>query len=172
MLEGFDNDWNYSGNKNEAVYTNLDPGEYIFKVKATNSDGVWSEKESSVKLIVKPPFWKTWWFYLLIISVLTGAVLLIHNLRVRAKVKRMLELEKIRENERELMREQASRDYHDELGHKLTRISLYSRRINKKLRPTANGLTEDLNSIVDTTNSLQSGAKDLIWAMNPKEDTL
>ncbi|MEO8447370.1 MAG: histidine kinase, partial [bacterium] len=71
-----------------------------------------------------------------------------------------------------LMREQASRDYHDELGHKLTRIALYSRRINKKLRPSANGLTEDLNSIVDTTNSLQSGAKDLIWAMNPHEDSL
>ncbi|HMQ69782.1 MAG TPA: two-component regulator propeller domain-containing protein [Ignavibacteria bacterium] len=172
MLEGFDNDWNYSGNKNEAVYTNLDPGEYIFKVKATNSDGVWSEKESSLILNVMPPFWKTWWFYLLIITILIGAALFIHNLRVRAKVKRMLELERIRENERELMREQASRDYHDELGHKLTRISLYSRRINKKLRPTANGLTEDLNSIVDTTNSLQSGAKDLIWAMNPKEDTL
>ena len=172
MLDGFDTDWNYSGNENKAVYTNLDPGEYLFKVRSTNSDGVWSEKVSSLKLTVNPPFWKTWWFYVLIISILIGTVLFIHNLRVRAKVKRSLELEKIRENERELMREQASRDYHDELGHKLTRISLYSRRINKKLRPTANGLTEDLNSIVDTTNSLQSGAKDLIWAMNPKEDTL
>ena len=172
MLEGFDKDWNYSGDRNEAVYTNLDPGEYLFKVKATNSDGVWSKKESSVKLTVWPPFWKTWWFYFLTASLIIGLAFLIHNFRVREKVKRMLELEKIKETERELMREQASRDYHDELGHKLTRISLYSRRINKKLRPTANGLTEDLNSIVETTNSLQSGAKDLIWAMNPKEDTL
>ncbi len=96
----------------------------------------------------------------------------IYNYRLKQKVKKLLEIEKIKEQERELMREQASRDYHDELGHKLTRISLYSRRINKKLRPTANGLTQDLNSIVDTSNSLQSGAKDLIWAMNPKEDSL
>lgn len=49
---------------------------------------------------------------------------------------------------------------------------MYTRRINKKLSPGANGLTNDLNNIVETSNSLQSGAKDLIWAMNPKEDTL
>ncbi len=171
-LEGFDNDWNYSGNNNEAVYTNLSPGDYTFKVKGTNSDGVWNSNEAALKITVIPPFWKTWWFYGILVCSLIGGIVFIQNYRVRQKVKNLIELEKIKENERELMREQASRDYHDELGHKLTRISLYSRRINKKLRPTANGLTEDLNSIVETSNSLQSGAKDLIWAMNPKEDTL
>ncbi|MBK8551283.1 MAG: hypothetical protein IPL53_09580 [Ignavibacteria bacterium] len=171
-LEGFDEDWNYSENKNEAIYTNLNPGKYVFKVKGTNSDGVWSSKEASLNITITPPFWKTWWFYGILICTAAGGIVLIQNYRVRQKVKNLIELEKIKENEREMMREQASRDYHDELGHKLTRISLYSRRINKKLRPTANGLTEDLNSIVETSNSLQSGAKDLIWAMNPKEDTL
>ncbi len=171
-LEGFDRDWKYSGIEREAVYTNLDPGDYVFKVKGTNSDGVWNENETSVKISVTPPFWKTWWFFGIMLCSVIAAILMIQNYRVRSKVKYLIELEKIKEKEREFMREQASRDYHDELGHKLTRISLYSRRINKKLRPTANGLTEDLNSIVETSNSLQSGAKDLIWAMNPKEDTL
>ena len=171
-LEGLDKEWKLSGNIGEAVYTNLDPGEYIFKVKGTNSDGVWNEKEASVRLIVTPPYWKTRWFYGILICLIFTAVILIQNYRIRSKVKYLIELEKIKEKERELMREQASRDYHDELGHKLTRISLYSRRINKKLRPTANGLTDDLNSIVETSNSLQSGAKDLIWAMNPQEDSL
>lgn len=169
-LEGFDNDWKSSGW--EAVYTNLDPGEYIFKVKGTNSDGVWNEKEASLRIIVIPPFWKTWWFYGILLSLLIAAIIILQNYKIRSKVKYVLEMEKIREKEREMMREQASRDYHDELGHKLTRISLYSRRINKKLRPTANGLTDDLNSIVETSNSLQSGARDLIWAMNPQEDSL
>lgn len=171
-LEGFDKDWINSGSGREAVYTNLDPGDYVFKVKGTNSDGVWNENETSVMISVTPPFWKTWWFFGVLLCSVIAAVMIIQNYRVRSKVKYLTELEKIKEKERELMREQASRDYHDELGHKLTRISLYSRRINKKLRPTANGLTEDLNSIVETSNSLQSGAKDLIWAMNPKEDSL
>lgn len=170
-LEGFDKDWIYTGNSAEAVYTNLDPGKYIFKVKATNSDGIWSEKISSIIVNVNPPYWKTWWFYSLMILVTGGTVFLIYNYRLRQKVKKIIEIEKIKERERELMREQASRDYHDELGHKLTRISMYSRRINKKLRPSANGLTNDLNSIVETSNSLQSSAKDLIWALNPQEDT-
>lgn len=171
-LEGFDRDWTIPGNAKEAVYTNLDPGNYVFKVKTVNSDGVWTEKESSVNIYVSPPFWKTWWFYTLIVAVLAGTIIFIYSYRVKSKIKKLIELEKIKERERELMREQASRDYHDELGHKLTRISLYSRRINKKLRPSANGLTNDLNSIVETSNSLQSGAKDLIWAMNPQEDSL
>jgi signal transduction histidine kinase len=81
-------------------------------------------------------------------------------------------LKKAKSTERELVREQASRDYHDELGHKLTRISLYSRRIKKKMENDPNQLVDDLNNIIETSNSLQSGAKDLIWALNPGEDTL
>lgn len=171
-LEGFDRDWSIPCNIKEAVYTNLDPGKYVFKVKTQNSDGIWSENETSVNIYVSPPFWKTWWFYTLIAALITGLIIFIYNYRIKSKIKKLIELEKIKERERELMREQASRDYHDELGHKLTRISLYSRRINKKLRPSANGLTNDLNSIVETSNSLQSGAKDLIWSMNPQEDSL
>ncbi|MBK9096987.1 MAG: response regulator [bacterium] len=65
MLEGFDNDWIYAGNRRYVTYTNLDPGNYIFKVKASNSDGIWNEKGIAVKLYVAPPWWQTWWAYLL-----------------------------------------------------------------------------------------------------------
>ncbi|MBK8550407.1 MAG: hypothetical protein IPL53_04820 [Ignavibacteria bacterium] len=51
-LEGFDEDWNHSENKNEAIYTNLNPGKYVFKVKGTNSDGVWSSKEASLNITI------------------------------------------------------------------------------------------------------------------------
>lgn len=63
MLEGFDKDWINSGKRREVTYTNLDPGNYIFKVKGTNSDGFWNEKGLAVSLVIKPPFWKTWWAY-------------------------------------------------------------------------------------------------------------
>lgn len=62
-MEGFDKDWNYIGNKREATYTNLDAGTYTFKVKASNNDGFWNEKGTSVKITILPPSWKTWWAY-------------------------------------------------------------------------------------------------------------
>ncbi len=61
-LEGFDNDWIYAGNKQLATYTNLDPGSYTFRVKASNNDGVWNEQGASLIINVKPPVYFHWWF--------------------------------------------------------------------------------------------------------------
>jgi signal transduction histidine kinase/ligand-binding sensor domain-containing protein/DNA-binding response OmpR family regulator len=58
-LEGFETQWNYVGSKHEATYTNLDPGTYTFKVKAANIEGVWNDHAQVVKVVVRPPFWKT-----------------------------------------------------------------------------------------------------------------
>lgn len=65
MMEGFDKEWVQCGTKHEANYTNLDPGEYVFRVKASNNDGIWNEKGTSIKVIILPPWWKTWWFRLI-----------------------------------------------------------------------------------------------------------
>ncbi len=64
MLEGFDPDWVESDRGRQATYTNLDAGEYVFRVKGSNNDGVWNEEGTSVRLIVHPPLWATWWAYL------------------------------------------------------------------------------------------------------------
>ncbi len=64
-MEGVDKDWIYSGTSRFASYPNLDPGEYIFRVKGSNNDGVWNEEGTSIAIIISPPFWKTWWAYLL-----------------------------------------------------------------------------------------------------------
>lgn len=66
MMEGFDKEWVKCGTKREANYTNLDPGEYTFRVKASNNDGVWNEQGNSIQLIILPPWWKTWWFRLIL----------------------------------------------------------------------------------------------------------
>ena len=71
MMEGFDRDWNYVNSQNRATYTNLPAGTYIFRVKATNNDGIWSDKEATLKIIVQPPFWWSWYakiFYLLLLG--------------------------------------------------------------------------------------------------------
>jgi signal transduction histidine kinase/ligand-binding sensor domain-containing protein/DNA-binding response OmpR family regulator len=61
MMEGFDNDWVNSGSRRFVTYTNLNPGEYTFKVKSTNSDGVWNENFSQMKVVITPPWWQTPW---------------------------------------------------------------------------------------------------------------
>jgi signal transduction histidine kinase len=70
-LEGFDNEWINCGTRREASYTNLDQGEYTFRVKASNNDGIWNEKGASLNIIILPPWWKTIWFRIVeVISVL------------------------------------------------------------------------------------------------------
>ncbi len=64
-LEGFDDDWKYVENDKTAAYTNLNSGNYEFKVKGSNSDGIWNENPATVKLKILPPLWRTWWAYLL-----------------------------------------------------------------------------------------------------------
>jgi len=75
MLEGFDKSWNYCGHRRYANYTNLPPGKYTFRVKASNNDGLWNEAGTFINLIITPPFWQTWWFRLLAVAfILTAAM--------------------------------------------------------------------------------------------------
>jgi hypothetical protein len=71
-LEGFDEDWVYSDTRHDATYTNLDPGAYLFRVKGSNNDGIWNEEGASIRLIITPPFWATWWFRISTLSALAG----------------------------------------------------------------------------------------------------
>ncbi len=94
-LEGFDTDWNFIGNQKTATYTNLNPGEYQFHVKASNGYGDWSELPKKVTINIKTPYWKTWWAYLgyfLVIAAITLTIRKYYLLRI--KDKRQLELER------------------------------------------------------------------------------
>ena len=71
-MEGFDNEWNYVGNRFFATYTKLPPGEYIFHVKGSNHNGVWNEAGISIAILIEPPFWETWIFRLSTAVVLIG----------------------------------------------------------------------------------------------------
>ncbi|HVO73133.1 MAG TPA: ATP-binding protein, partial [Ignavibacteriaceae bacterium] len=93
MMEGFDDDWIFSGSRRFVTYTNLDPGKYIFKVKATNSDGIWSKNEASLKVIIIPPWWKTAWAYSLYIFLIIAGVLGIRKFQInRAELRNELKM--------------------------------------------------------------------------------
>jgi len=96
MMEGFDKEWVHSGTRRFVNYTNLDPGEYFFKVMGSNNDGVWNENGASVKIIIRPPWWETTWAYLFF--VLAGLALIYAGFRFRLNRERLkhdLKIEKI-----------------------------------------------------------------------------
>jgi signal transduction histidine kinase/ligand-binding sensor domain-containing protein/ActR/RegA family two-component response regulator len=101
MLEGFDRTWNYVGAKRTATYTNLDPGEYIFQVKGMDYEGKWSPHMATIRLIITPPFWLTWWFRLGAALVLIGIVVMLYLLRIKDIKARQRRLESLVEQRTE-----------------------------------------------------------------------
>ncbi|WP_253192820.1 two-component regulator propeller domain-containing protein [Janthinobacterium sp. LM6] len=94
-LEGFDQDWVMTdAGRRFATYTNLDAGNYVFRVKAANKDGVWNESGATLAITILPPFWKTWWFRTLMAALLLGAIYGAYRQRVRALRHQQNELEK------------------------------------------------------------------------------
>ncbi|PCI94368.1 MAG: hypothetical protein COB15_14335 [Flavobacteriales bacterium] len=107
MLENFNEEWVNIGKNRRANYTNLDPGEYVFKVKVANSDGVWSEEIAQIRVIVEPPFWRTLWFviifYILIPVLLIYGVVMYRINQVKEQ-KELLEVQ-VRERTREVIQQ-------------------------------------------------------------------
>ncbi|GGA82025.1 hybrid sensor histidine kinase/response regulator transcription factor [Puia dinghuensis] len=93
-LEGVDKEWN-TGAMNTARYTNLDPGEYVFRVKAINNDGVWSTEERLITIFVKPPFWRTVYAYIFYVLA-AGGLLLYSRYRGLSRVRKKFQLERER----------------------------------------------------------------------------
>jgi signal transduction histidine kinase/ligand-binding sensor domain-containing protein/DNA-binding NarL/FixJ family response regulator len=100
-LDGYDKDWNYAGNRQEAFYTNLKPGYYTFRVKASNNDGKWNETGASISLRILTPVWQTWYAYLIYVLVFLAILYTIyHYLQMKRNLERDL-IEKQKEQQRE-----------------------------------------------------------------------
>lgn len=82
-MEPRDEDWLLLGSKRDINFSQLTPGNYVLHVKASNNDGVWNEEGTSIRLIVHPPFYATWWFRVLMVLLLGGIILGIYKMRVR-----------------------------------------------------------------------------------------
>jgi len=93
MMENLENSWNYPQGHREAQYLYLPPGEYRFRVRAANNDGLWNNEGASIEIIIKPPFTQTIWFYLLVVVGLILLVTWILGIRTRRlkEVRNMLE---------------------------------------------------------------------------------
>ncbi|WP_187774963.1 hybrid sensor histidine kinase/response regulator transcription factor [Pedobacter sp. BS3] len=101
MMEGFDKNWNYVGNQRKATYTNLPPGSYTFKVKATGDKDNWNVPETSIRLTVKPPFYRTDLAYIIYLLLIIGSVIGLRRYIInQARKKNQIKLERLK-NKRE-----------------------------------------------------------------------
>jgi ligand-binding sensor domain-containing protein len=82
-LDGFNDDWIYLEKEHFATFTNLDPGTYVFHVKASNNDGVWNEEGAQLIINILPRWYKTWWARVALVMIIVGAVILLYNIRMR-----------------------------------------------------------------------------------------
>ena len=125
-LDGFEDDWNYIGNRRFANYTGIPPGEYIFRVKGSNNDGYWNESGKSVAITILPPPWKTWWAYLIYLLFLFAIFFsvfyyyfrrqqLLHDLRHLEEEKKVMAARLLIEGQEE-ERKRVAKELHDGLG--------------------------------------------------------
>ncbi len=122
MMEGFDKEWVYSGNRRFATYTNLDPGEYTFRIKGSNNDGIWNNKGEALRITITPPFWKTWWFRALGAMAVAGTAGSIYQSKlnqISKEKKAQEEFTKRLIDVQEADRKRIANDLHDSIGHNL-----------------------------------------------------
>lgn len=140
MLEGFDKDWNNVRNQRSATYTNISPGEYIFKVKASNNDGFWNNEGVALKITILPPPWRTWWAYtiytMLFFAIIAGFIYYIinkHKLETDINIK---QIEQKNQEENHQMKVRMFTNFSHELRTPLTLIiAPLNEIINKKDLP-------------------------------------
>jgi signal transduction histidine kinase/ligand-binding sensor domain-containing protein len=169
-LNGFDADWVDTGAKRTVNYNYIPPGDYSFQVIACNNDGVWNKTGASFAFNVLPFFWQTLWFRILawsmVVIVSGGLVWFDTRRRMRQKLER-LEWQRAVEHERARI----AHDIHDDLGAHLTRISMLSDSARAEL-DNPEQTTGALNQIYETARELTRSMDEIVWAVNPRHDTL
>lgn len=154
-MDGLDSGWTDAGTRRTAYYAHPPAGEYVFIVQAANADGVWNEQSATLRLKVVPPFYQTWWFYLLVIALAAGLGCLIFAIRVarlnRAKVaqealsRRFIQLQ-------EEERKRIAGDLHDSLSQNLVIIK------NRAMLSLAE--RENLESVFEQIEEIAEAAGD------------
>ena len=167
-LEGYNTKWNYSCSKQQVNYFRLPPGKYIFKIHSANCDGIWDEKGKSLAIIISPAYWKTWWFYSVLVMILSIIVYFFIKFRVRSLVK----IEKIKFEEREKIRKKIADDFHDELGHTATQISLTASLLKNELYKQSTMAEDLIGKISSYSKILYDEMRTLNWELDPEKDSL
>jgi signal transduction histidine kinase/ligand-binding sensor domain-containing protein len=169
-LAGLEENWVDMGSERSVNYNFVPPGDYTFHVVACNNDNVWNETGAQFAFQVLPYFWQTVWFrgaaIVGMVLAASGAVWFDTRRRMHRKLER---LERQRALERE--RERIARDIHDDLGASLTHITMLSQ-VAHGATPELPRAVASLDQIFGTARELTRALDEIVWAVNPKHDTL
>lgn len=169
-LHGWDRDWVEAGTQRKVAYSRLPAGEYEFVLTACNNAGVWSEAVGMVQFVVEPFFWQRWWFRLAGVSAFTlgvvGIVRYVSFRRLRARVVKL-------EHEAALNKERAriAKDIHDDVGASFTQISLLGELARSDMA-TPDKAGEHVQKITAIAREGLNTLDEIVWAVNPNNDTL
>ncbi|QEC42504.1 sensor histidine kinase [Pseudobacter ginsenosidimutans] len=160
MLEGANKDWQRMEGPLQVNYTLLPPGNYVFKVRARNEVGIFSPHITSLPIIIRPPFWRTFWFYGLVALTIAGALYYLYRLRIR----RLMQVEKIRTR--------LARDLHDDMGSTLSTINILSNMAVKKIESDQKASQDYMGRISDSSSRIMEAMDDIVWSINPVNDSM
>jgi signal transduction histidine kinase len=169
-LEGLETSWNDAGAERKATYRHMPPGDYVFRVLACNSDGVWSEGGRLLAITVQPHFYQTGWFQAGGALLMVAAFSLVVVITMRRRLRHRLE-ESERQHELERERTRIAQDLHDDLGAGLTEIGLLGGLLRDPSR-FASRKQEALDRIVQRCHDLVMGLDEIVWAVNPRNDSV
>jgi signal transduction histidine kinase/ligand-binding sensor domain-containing protein len=170
QLVGLEPEWVAAANRRTVFYSFLAPGSYVFRVTASQSDGVWQEQAAELAIEVLPAWWQTWVFRAGAGTAAAGALIvgawLTARLRLRHRLERLA-----REQALERERARIAQDIHDDLGASLTRISMLSEAAFDD-PPDPRETAHSLKQISATARELTRAMDEIVWAVNPRHDTL
>ncbi len=166
--------WIETGNNSELTYYNLSPDNYEIILDGSNVQDSWSGQPIHLKFTITPPFWKSN-IAIILYALVLGAILRVSYLfRIKKRLKeleREAEFEKAIIKEREQLRQENTADFHDELGSKVTKISLFLTLAERHLKDNKDP-SEWFLKIRDNIKDLSGGFRDLLWVIDPKKDNL
>lgn len=169
-LDGLDDRWIENAATRTVSYSRLPAGHYRFRVQASNRDGVLSETAAVLAFTVQPFFWQTWWFRLGAVTGFTAAILAFARYISFRRLRRKLQaLERQAALDQE--RARIAQDIHDDVGGSLTHVTLLSRLAQRDCAEPEK-VRAHVGEIAAATRSVTDALDEIVWAINPRNDTL
>ncbi|HUH33673.1 MAG TPA: two-component regulator propeller domain-containing protein, partial [Daejeonella sp.] len=171
-LVGLDDTFSNPTTNSNVNYQTLPPGNYVFEARALNSEGISSDNMLRFPFSIRPAFYQTIFFRLAVILFLVLSGIALQAYLHKRKNLRLQQIEGMKREERLKARQQTAEDFHDDLGNKLTRISILTDILNMKLNGEHQEEKQLILQIKENASSLYRGTKDILWALDPKSDNL
>lgn len=166
-LDDFDKSWTEPTSTREAVYTNLQPGHYRFRVVASNSDGSWNSSEASLSFQIEPTLWQTWWFRLYSVLIVVLAVLAFFKLRMMALTRQM----RLRFEERLAERTRIAQELHDTLLQGVISASMQLHVVNEQT-PAESAVKPAINRILGLMGRVSEEGRNALEGLRTRQGSL